>query len=328
MRRSNADYEKSIKNSPFIDASTKETHRIRLSSVMKWLALKSIDKLMMNSEQYISQLDEIQSARSGKECTDHTKKGYITTILAYLKYSGLKDENKDIFRGWFRQYMVYHKRIKEREDNNEPTERQKSTQISWDDVKAKRDALKDGTVEKALIGLYTHVPPRRQKDYYRLKVYVSATDVPKLDHNHVHLAHKEYGGYMYIKDYKTSKFMGTFFNKNLPEALVTSLQSYMKTRPDASNDSFLFEGKRSPYEKVNAYTQWSNGVFGRVLGAGVTVNTLRHSFLNCVSKEKGMKAGQREIYARQMGHSVKVHMRYELHDGNNVKEKEKGSCIA
>lgn len=245
---------------------------------------------------------------------------YLISILAYMRISNLKTQEKDIYNKWYSLMMNDRKERNAREMNNIPTEKQERTNYSWNEIITIRDKLPKDSIEHLVLGMYTYIPSRRQKDYHKLRVYTNPIEEPSFDHNHIHLSSKKYNGpYMFLNDFKNSEKTGNFFNKEIPEKLVQIIKVSIENNPR----DFLFVSlNNQPYSDIKNFTRFINRTLKNIFNnKEMSVNALRHSHSTMVNEIPDITVGERMKYAYKMSHSIKKDLFYAFK--NSSKENDK-----
>lgn len=252
-----------------------------------------------------------------KDYAPNTQKSFYTAISSIL--SLFKDT-----AGYKKAYNYYYDKMmgkgaelkKSTEESVKKTEKEAENWLSWDEVKAKKDALESAVAEfekaKSLdekqyetllklvvLSLYTDISPRRNKDY--LEMYVKKVakkdklDTLPTDKNYLVIESKVPKKFVF-NQYKTAKTYGQQVI-DIPEGLAKTLALYLKHHPKGKEHEFRFlvahDGKE--LTAVNAITRILNRVFGKKIGASM----LRHIFLSEKYDAKDMLET-----AKGMGHSV------------------------
>jgi hypothetical protein len=117
---------------------------------------------------------------------DNTRKSYIASIVSVLNYSDMK-QYKNI-NSYYKSIMEKEKALFDNKPKNEMNDKQKENWITWDDVKNIHNEMKDKIdkltpellesskstrdlyEEYILLSLYVKYPPRRNADYYLMKI--------------------------------------------------------------------------------------------------------------------------------------------------------------
>lgn len=297
-------YIEQVQDNPFLDDKAKATYKFAMKAIKKLCDQRSIHDILTSPS---TCAPKILSA----DIPEHSQKTYLTTILTFLRTSGLKASNKPLYNEWYPYYEQISEEINDRIKNNIPTERQAKNQIDWKDVLKVRDSLPFGSYPHVLLSLYTYVPPRRQMDYMDMRVYIDPNAVVSLNHNHFHIYSNKYKApYMFVNKFKNAQHFKSFFNKEIPHKLAQTIKASLKESPR----EFLFVQKSGqPYTDVNSFTHFSNRMLKDIFKCpGMSVNVLRHSFATYANAIPNITVGERQRNAIKMGHSLKKTMEYAL----------------
>ena len=303
----NEEYENDILNSPFLEDRSKNTYIRTMRRMLKESQNKSIHSLLHDPDKYGPMLEKTAS-------TEEVYRTYMVTVLAFLKYSELKQTNHELFTKWYKYFKMARKVINRRLVNHEATDRQKEAHVPWETVLEcykKSGQGAQGSQGYLLISLITLMPPRRQTDWYRVRIYNNPDKTWKPEdftQNYINLNYKE--PYILLSDYKTFKFYGRWYKK-LPAKLLSILRESIKTSPR----EWLFQNNTTgePYE-LEAFTKWSNRVLKRVTGNEKTsMKAMRHAFVTYIRKKyPNMTLQDQLIISKDMGHSIVQNMGYKL----------------
>ena len=308
---SNSKYFEYINQSPFIKDRSKTTYINALTSMtVKFNA--SVHAIIHDPTTFSKKLRQLDSL--------HTQKTYLTTLLATMNFSNIKYSNKPIYIDWYTQFKEVKWQLLEKAAKNEPTERQKKAYVPWDDILAATKKLPYASKDHMLMCMYTMLPPRRQLDYKKVRIYTSPIDKAVNNHNYIHLAHPS-GAYIQLSEYKTSSYMKNWYKK-LPDNLLAVIKASLEKKP---REYLFVKTNGKPYENLETFTFWTNSVVKRVLkNKYASINTLRHSFENHL-EESDIPWNERKKFARDMGHSLSQAYEYQLRfkvnkdDVNNIK---------
>jgi hypothetical protein len=296
---------KCIDRAAFISEGTKKSYmfvlRMFQNDVEKWTRKHpTLNDVVYNPETYKGMIAKYDSL--------HTQKSIVTAVLSVLKHTGIKRKNKKLFSRWYEIFKPITRQLREHERNHVASERQRSAIISWDDILRVRDNLTYGSDEHLLLSMYTIVPPRRQLDYYQIRVYSDPAEKPDRAQTHVHLAGAK-GPYILVTRFKTDKFYRPFYNK-LPDELVKIIKQNLDNNPR----EYLFVGaKNRPFTTANGFTKYSNNILKRLFNNKyMTVNILRHASATYINQKPDVTFGERERHAYQMGHSINKQLSYEI----------------
>lgn len=302
---SNKSYEDDIKLSPFLADRSKTTYINAMKKMLEITNAPTIHTLLHSPQRYGPDLEK-------KASTEEVYRTYMITVLAFMKYSELKSTNHQLFTQWYTFFLRSRKKINRRLFAHEPTAKQKQAHVPWPVVLQKYKELTPGTKEHVLMSLITLLPPRRQTDWYQVKVYNSPdrSFKPASDHNYINLNYTE--PYILLTDYKTHKFYGNWYKK-VPATLLRILKEYVAEKP--SRWLFVDGTSGAPY-KLEAFTKWSNRVLKRVTGNEFTsMNAMRHAFVSYTrEKEPNMSLKDQLTISKDMGHSIVQNMGYKLNN--------------
>jgi hypothetical protein len=232
---------------------------------------------------------------------------------------------KNLHDTYYALMMQKNSDIKKDVKPNELTDTQEKNWISWKEVEEKYKTLEtevDGFSSKkelleseyntllsyAILSLYIHQAPRRNKDYQIMLVTNKYNvDLPK-DRNYLDLDNKTF----IFNDYKTVSKYGTQ-HVAISDALWSALTKYFKHHPKLTVSKknvtakaleyFLVYKDNSPLDKVNSITRILNKVFGKAIGSSM----LRHIYL---TGKYGTILEEQKKDALDMAHSESMQKDY------------------
>jgi integrase len=294
-----------------IKPATKDSYIYSLKRVTK-ITGKSLCESILHPKKTFSLLEKGIPSKSTLQTT-------IASVLAVLKYTGEKVNNRKLHEKWSEVCSpLLQERIKERA-SNEPTERQREVFVTWDEVEkmyAKLSKENYASDEHMLIAFYYMLRPRRQLDYHRIKVIQHEGDKVKGLDTYVDLLAKK--PFIAISRYKTAKSYKTW-KWPLAQQHVDIIKESLRKTPR----EYLFtKANGEPYSIPNSYTKRSNRMLHKIFGKAVTVNILRHSFSTHRDADKSLTLWDRMEDAKAMGHSLETHLSYVLKMSEDKKEKE------
>ena len=227
---------------------------------------------------------------------ENTKRNFLISIVSILSLS-TKPAIKKLYDKYYALMMKKNEDIKKEVKPNELTQTQEKNWMSWQDVEDKYKTLEaevdsfsskkelldieyNTLLSYAILSLYIHQAPRRNKDYQIMLITNKYNvDLPK-DKNYLDLDSKSF----IFNDYKTASKYGTQHVK-ISDDLWASLMKYFKHHPRVSVtkksvltkglEYFLMYKDNSPLDKVNSITRILNKVFGKAIGSSM----LRHIYL-------------------------------------------------
>jgi hypothetical protein len=296
-------YHDSVAMNELLEASSIRSYRNNITRIVKDTDAKTIHALLIDPAKYAPKFDTLFTY-------SNTRFSYFITVLVYLNNSGLKGKDRSIFLKWYKPYYALRKIVNDQVNNHVPSKKQLKAMVAWAHVLKTRDSLKIGSMAHLVLSIYSYVPPRRQLDYFQLRIYNDPKLNVPLTHNFFHTCHPKHGPLMYINKFKTVKHLHPFYNKEIPKELVDIFkQSYV-----ANPREFAFvDNNNEPFKLVNTFTQFTNNIFKKAFNNKyVTLNSIRHAFSTYSNNIPGITLHQRSRNAIQMGHTLKKDMAYEL----------------
>lgn len=293
-----------ISESPFLSDNSKVTYTNALKKIAT-IADKSLHHVIHHPESL-----DLSSLKP------HTQKTYLTAILALLRYSNIKANNKELFSQWYVIFKSVKKQLRDMLMSNTPSPQQQLAHVPWIDIIKVRDSLPYGSIPHLLLSMYTMIPPRRQLDYMYVVIYTDKSYKAANDHNYIHLAHPK-GAYIQLSHYKTAAVFKNWY-KQLPLNLVKVIKASLKLYP---RDVLFLDKDNQPFKTVQQFTSWSNRILKKHLeNKDASVNTLRHSFENFL-RDSNTPWAERKKIARDMGHSLDQAFQYQLQFDNKKNKK-------
>ena len=235
-----------------------------------------------------------------------TRKGMFAAILACFRHcESLKSSMPEEIRlKWFEAFKADDTAVSARYKRNEPTERQLSGYVPFEDIVKARDRLPRGSDERLLLSFYTYIHPLRA-DYGSVRLYNNAPPMQGCEANYIVMSAR--GCTLVLNEYKTSKKHGTFV-KQLPVELCNELHASLKMRPR----QYLFVmANGQPYALSNTYTRFANRTFQAIFNKPLTISLIRHSFISTLDFNK-MTIEEKEQIAKEMLHTPRLQDEYRL----------------
>lgn len=248
-----------------------------------------------------------------KEGDPETLKDY-KKVLKYLKSDDVPISSKKSITGTLitivesfypddkklkNKYIKYFDKVKGEYEDKKIYEEvpNKEDMITMKDVKEKRDEYKSKVKAKKqpetdykylLLSIYSLIPPLRTSELTNTKI----GDDDKSG-NYINLTEKK----MYISQSKTSKKYGVRII-DLPDELIDVIKEHHK-----KYDNKYLLHKVHDVNKPNESTNISH-MLASIFNKKIGVNSLRNVFISEMNDNPEIKAKQRKIIAKQMGHSV------------------------
>jgi len=212
----------------------------------------------------------------------NTKKSYITSVVSVLNVVNTKPYNATniFYKAMLNEQKDYFNTL----DPHEKTETQKENWVDWEEVlkihkeleseaeNATSDLLAKSRLAKlnlhdyTLLSLYVMTPPRRNADYYLMKL-----DTDKKENDGFNYYSKAEGKF-YFNKFKTAKYGKENFM--VSPALKKVLDRYIELM-DIKDDEFILFPTDTKRTSGSAMTKSLNRIFGKKVGASM----LRHSYL-------------------------------------------------
>lgn len=293
-----------IKQAP-IEETTKESYMKQLKMLQKYNP--DLGTLLMNPDKYGPLISEGER--------ESTKAALFKVIIALLKHSGLKETNQELYYKWYKDYFNESNAvIKQKWAEYKQAPKTLEGAMTWQEIIDKYNAVsreKSYSLDHVSLGMYTIIPPRRQRDYWKLLLIHNQNEKVILETD------KSISGYLdltvspallVVMTYKTKKNYDEW-RKVLPPPLDKIIRRHLQTRPGAK---YLFEKLNGdPFPTHHSFTVKNNNVLKRVLdNKDASVNVLRHAASTWVYYNNKMTPLQKEQYARDMGHSVNTQSHY------------------
>jgi hypothetical protein len=264
--------------------------------VLEKHAEKSIDYIVLHPDKYIPLIRKVYPNPT-------STKAYLTTVISLFRHNpDFKESHKTVYEKWSNAFKEADTKVTERYEANSPSERQAIGYVPYAKIIEERDKLPAGSVERLLLGFYTHIRPLRA-EYCRIALYKNA--VPR-DAEPNYIVMRKQNMKMVIAHFKTRKAYDTI-EIDLPEPLVKDLDSSLKEMP---REWLFINQKGEPYTQA-AYSMWTSRTFMKLFNKPLTVSLIRHSFINTLDFNKLSIAEKRAI-AKDMAHNIETQDKYRL----------------
>jgi hypothetical protein len=311
-----------------LEKEKKPKVRVTEKSVAQYLTrTRRVHKLMhgkdMESLDWLKDVDAVMKfvLESGNWKTNQSRAAVVNALTSFLRNSkDLPDDLQEVYK----KYSAYNSQLannnQKAKKENKMNGKESAVMLQWDEILEKTKDIKS-LEDKALVSVYTLLPPRRVDDFRLMKIFTKKKGrvVPEDGNNYLVLNAKRVPQEMVFNKYKTSKFYGQQVIK-LPNDLKEILKAY--TDKGKANDTCLFSQANGTCLSQPGFTSKVRNTFRKYTGKPLTVNSLRHSFISNLD-QNAMSIAQREEIARKMGHSVSEQMTYNKIDlGSDEDEKE------
>lgn len=236
-----------------------------------------------------------------------TLKSYYVAVLAVFRYNPrYACRYKSAHEAWRAAFAETEEMVTARYETNMPTEKQIDGYVEWKDIITKRDSLVTGSRERLLLSMYTYIRPLRA-DFGKMAI-VSKRDDTDNKGNRLELNGRD--SRMVVSEYKTAKHYDEIVIDPLPAPLRTEIEASLKVSPR----SWLFcadQKSDRPFVSNRTFAKWARLVLRRLFDRPVTLQLLRHSYINSLDFNTLSVAEKKEI-AAEMGHDVATQDRYRL----------------
>lgn len=236
-----------------------------------------------------------------------TVKAYINSILALFKYTkNLKVIKVKGYKCWVSLFNKVKEIADQKYETLEASDKQIKAYVPWIDIIKKRESLDKNTAEYLLLSLYTMIPPCRA-DLNEIRIYYDKDG--KETENYL-VIYKEQGKMKLIyNEFKSKSKRLQQYEKWLPSNLQEVIKTSLKSEP---RDYLIISPRtKKPYYNVKSYTTYFDRILKKVFEKNVTINTLRHSFVNSIDFNK-MTPMEKTIIANDLMHSKETMDRYRL----------------
>lgn len=300
-------YTSLIKDDASIAEKTKTAYLSHCRTLVKLLPNSKLHDVIFDPKKY-APLIKVAVASQASHRT------YLAVLLKIMSISDVRLLHPKVYDAWSRHVQKAKKVTDDAFFSHKASARQRAAHVDWLDIVRKRDAMLTSnetsftSKDHLLMCMVTMLPPRRQLDWARVRVYCDANT--KMDRNSNYISLVGEKPHVSLVEYKTARFYGRWAAV-LPPQLAKVIRASLEKEPR----EYLFttrDGKR--YDREASFTKWSNSILKRVLGNDKsTMNTLRHAFASHVRvKHPKMSARDKMQLARAMGHSVSFFEAYAL----------------
>ena len=293
-----------LKFQEIIDASelsdiSKKTYKDRLKRLTT-LMNHDVDWIILHCRETYEKL---------KQYEIQTQKGYINSILTLFKYTkGLKTKRLNTYNCWYSIFQEVDAKAEDKYNNLQASDRQRAAYVAWHDIITARDKLDKSSQDYLLLCLYTMIPPSRA-DMNMLKIYYK-------DPNNIEV--NKYPNYIVIYNDKIKLIYNEFksksrklqkYEKILPQNLDHVIRQSLHNKPR----DFLIVSPRTNhgYENASTYSKYFSIILERIFKKKLSINTLRHSYVNSLDMNKLTPLEKANI-ARDLMHSPMTMDKYRL----------------
>ena len=286
-----------IEASTQLTDNSKESYKTAFNIIQKRTGNVPLDEVILGHKKYISQFRTLFTNPT-------TLKTIVTFILTVFRHNpAFKEKNEKAYDAWRKVFDDAKAKVEERYESNKPTSKQVKGFVCYTDIVAMRDSLPPGSLERLLIGMYTHIPPMRC-EYARIAIYRKVVPKDADEPNYIHIRGKKAD--LILQRFKTDKHHKPF-DIELPKPLVDDL---LKSLADQPRDWLFVNSRGEPYTHM-LYSHWTIRAFTKLFQRPLTVALIRHSYINELDFN-ALSIKERNDIAASMAHTRYTQERYKL----------------
>jgi len=284
----------------------------------QWNNMIKLYKDMHNKNTYDCQ--NLDWLKDTTKVIDFIKNKYTKQNTFIAKTSNLAAITS-VLDGFQKAYAVYSRTStddrKEKtkiDDEIKLTDKEKENILPWDKLK---DLYKDDKLSlktRALIGLYTTIPPRRLELGGLLTIVYKDKDLDKSLNYLVIDEQTNNPKKIIMLKYKTNDVYGRYEIELKNKAYNKILKEYIIEYNLEETDPVFGTQAGSYYD---SFSKILSDQFKTAVKKRISVNLLRHAYISDFLSKK-RTPGQKKALAKQMGHAVAVQSMYERIDINDI----------
>lgn len=267
-----------------LSESTIELYEKNLERLQK----KGFDyKSVKDAEKFITLLSQEENINEG------TLKNYLCSIVWYYRQNNIS-ENINTF---ITKINEISKSVSEKYDTNLMTEKETECYLEWEEIKKiyhclhkNRNNSQNAFKKCISVSLYVLFPPRRIKDYSNMITVKNKSDIFDDDKNYYVMSDKKFifASYKTVNKYGIKEF-------DVPQDLCDLLNEYI--------NKYNLLNKEIIGMEESDFSKKIKKIFLSLSGKSTTVNTLRHSYINYMTKNGFIDSTyDRKQLADKMGH--------------------------
>jgi hypothetical protein len=281
---------------------SKNSYKYRLERLVT-LTNKDVDWILVNCKK------TLQILKKNNIVQPQTVKSMMNAVLTLFKHTkGLKERKTKAFTCWIEHFKEVNEKAQEKYEKIEASKRQIDAYVSWDKIIETREQLDKTSQEYFILCLYTMMPPARA-DFNKVRIIkdnkLTEAFVKEFPN---HLVLMPTGMRLVYNEFKTRSKKMQVYDEILPYELVNVIKDSLKNQP---REFLVVSRTGEPYHKPNSFTQHVKRVLQKVFNKNMSINTLRHSFVNSVDMNK-ITPMEKNRYSKLMMHSPAMFDRYRL----------------
>ena len=249
-----------------------------------------LDRLNRNYGGDITDVDEVSKYIYGIGKSLANEKMYFQALHHHFRQS-----KPDLAQIYKEHFTKIGRQMTEKSKEQVSTETEKERYLPYPIIQETARKVLDGDYsleDKLLVGFYCLMPPVR-RDYESLTVYSKKPS--DVSGNYIVMGRTPT---VYIQEHKTANKHGTMIRR-IPQELLGLLKEWRRLNPD----------KKLFHKAPQTLSKRLKTIFNEMSGKEITVNTIRHSFINH-HRGNEMPLTQKEELAKLMGHSVGMNELY------------------
>jgi len=226
----------------------------------------------------------------------------LASILKYLH------GYEDAYNVYSKASTLGRKEITLVQDDLKLTDKERKNFVRWSELKKTSKSNKLNTYEKALIGLYTLLPPRR-RELSQLLTLTDREHKLKKNLNYLILDKKNNPKKIIMNKYKTFKSYGPYEIK-LPKQLKMLLRNHIEENGIQVGKPVFHIKDKNKYHQGSNMSSKIQTILKKSTDKRISFNILRHSKIqDFLSTPKSIN--RKKTLAKKMGHDIMTQARYD-----------------
>ena len=245
-----------------------------------------------NNLNFLKDTDKVIAFINKQYKTPNSRNSQIQAIASILQ---VLPEYKDEYMFYSKFSTDKRKEINKEAEKNLKTAKESANILAWGTLK---DLYKNENMipeHRALIALYTLIPPRRIQDMQLLTI--SDTEVNANDNLNYLVVKRGIPTKLIFNEYKTKQIYGVQ-SFDIAKDLADVLKPYIK---DKKPGDPVFKTKNNKH--IRNFSEYLTNVFKKYTGKNISVNLIRHAFVSAFLKKNTSIAEKKEISIK-MAHSI------------------------
>lgn len=296
------------------------SYQSQIKRLLRWTEAPSLCNVINHKEIYHPKLIKAIEEEY-EEATDYDLKmvqlQILKALLAVMKHASIKEHHHELYESWYAEFEPLNKLFIQQRESNEPTEKQLSAMLDWEqDVIPKWMHLHKYTYashDHLLLSMYVLLPPRRQVDYYKVRILQPTETFETAVKQH----DTSLSGYIDLQTKQIMIVQGKTVQsyaewvKDLPTDLMRILRASIRKYP--RDYLFLRPSDNLPFSSATTFTKYNNQRLKEIFeNSNISVNSLRHAFATFVHACPMKSLASLKEVSKDMGHSVLTNMSYVL----------------